>query len=1006
MLQWIRALITALPVLCVLSLVALPSARMAAQTSQTGALQGIVTIPNGRPVANVSVTLRRADGSYPRSSLTNEFGEFRINFIAPGTYELTTRLIGYRPVVFANLSVQASDVQRLAITLTPSRTELEAVRVTAGDALVSTSNTEFTSSLRARERELLPAARDANALVNFTPGARPNQVFGGSGAQANTYQLDGVTVNQPGVGGAFLLPNVDWIEDFKVIGLGAGAEYGNFQGGLINIVTKSGSNTRQGHIRTFFEHQSLNASNTNASEVGAELDNRFEFNGEVRGPIIRDKLYYYLSAQESQSGTRVVDQRTTNADRISYLGTLSERREQKYYGKLTYQSGPRDILNASVGFDNVARDRVGLSGFNDISATTRGSSPSTFYQGNWQRTISNNRFFELKVSGYNGKDDELPYSGFNTPAVVLLDAPNAPQYLNAYYARQNAPSSLGVSAIYDSYFKTAGWLHNLKFGGEYVMGSWTEQRTRNGGLTWYTEAGPNFDASNPATWQTIPSLGVYATADTGGRIDLNASTRNNALYVQDYVRINDHLSINAGLRFNQWRGLIKPGNGGGSRGSGRFTAVNAQAFDPRIGATVDVFGDASLVAKAHWGRFHQNMFALLFDRAPGANVFTNIDFCDWNNLDKTVLPELGRPYTRGDFGQLFTCFPGSNLANEAEAIEGYRQPYMDQITFGLEKTINRQLKASVLYINRQNKSVLSLVDTRIDRSWVPINNVRVSDARGAVKDPDGRDLVLPVIYVRGDDIRARLRAGDNIPGYSLPDTSQLFYEPVFVLRPVDEAQRRFNQVQLALQGDYARVSFNAAVAFTQLTGNVFSVNGYVNQAGEGVGPFVEKNAQINYQGNMPNVSPWDIKLRASGQLPWGFEGGAFFTYIAGDFWAPSLSVTRQLRYEVENADGSLTPLSDELFRNSSGQFVLTEPRGNRQFSGQANLDVRLQRVFTIARNDLILGLEAFNLFNGSATAAVNQVLNNQDPATPSSLVGAVRGRQMPTTLRLNVQYRL
>jgi hypothetical protein len=1005
-LQWTRASIPTLLTLCLISLLGLPGARLGAQTSQTGALQGTVVIPNGRPVANVLVTLQRVDGSYPRSSQTNEFGEFRINFIAPGTYELATRLIGYRPVVMANVTVQASDVQRLVITLTPSRTELEAVQVTAGEALVSTSNTEFTSSLRARERELLPAARDANALVNFTPGARPNQVFGGSDAQANTYQLDGVTVNQPGVGGAFLLPNVDWIEDFKVIGLGAGAEYGNFQGGLINIVTKSGSNTRQGHVRTFFEHRALNASNTNATEAGSELDNRFEFNGEVRGPIIRDKLYYYLSAQESQSGNRVVDQRSATAGNVSYLGTLAERREQKYYGKLTYQAGPRDIVNASLGYDNVTRERVGLSGFNDISATTQGRSPSAFYQANWQRTLSNNRFFELKVSGYSGQDNELPYNGANVPAVVLLDAPNAPQFNNAYYTRRNSPSSLGLSAMYDTYFNTIGWLHNLKLGGEYVFGSWLERRTRNGDLTWYTEAGENFDASNPATWQTIPSLGVYATTDTGGRIDLNANTRNAALYLQDYIRINDHLSINAGVRFNQWQGLIKPGNGGSSRGEGRFTAVNANAFDPRVGATVDVFGNASLVAKAHWGRFHQSMFALLFDRAPGANVFTNIDFCDWNNLDKSVLPELGKQYSRGEFGQLFTCFPGSNLANEAEAIEDYQQPYMDQITLSLEKSIGRQLKASVLYINRQNKSILSLVDTRINRSWVPINNVRVSDERGAVKDPDGRDLVLPVIYVRGDDIRARLRAGDNIPGYSLLDTSQLFYEPLFVLRPVDEAQRDFSQIQLALQGDYARVSFNAAIAFTQLTGNVFSVNGYVSQTGEGVGPFAEKNAQINYQGNLPNFSPWDIKLRASGQLPWGFEGGAFFTYIAGDYWAPSLSVSRQLRYDVENPDGSLTPLSDELFRNSSGQFVLTEPRGSRQFSGQANLDVRLQRVFTVGRNDLILGVEAFNLFNGSAATAVNQVLNNQDPATPSSLAGAVRARQAPMTFRLNVQYRL
>lgn len=976
-----------------------------AQTSQTGILQGSVALANGRVIANASVSLRRADGSYPRTTRTDPTGEFRLNFITPGVYDVSVRLVGFQPASYEGIVIRAAEVQRISVVLSPAAAELPAVTVNARASSISTSNTEFTTTLGSRERELLPAARNANALIAFIPGARPGQVFGGSTDQANVYQLDGVMVNQPGTGGSFLLPNVDWIEDFKVIGLGAGAEYGNFQGGLINIVTKSGSNSWQGQLRTFVENRTLNASNVNAFENGSELDNRVEVNGEIRGPIIRDKLYFYLSGQEARSGNRVVDFREAQSSDVAWLPTLSTRREQKYYGKLTWQASPNDIVNASLGLDNVFRERAGLSAFNAVDATVRGESPGVFYQANWQRTITNSKFLELKFSGYTAQDNESSYNGRNAPAVLLLEAPNTPQFANAIYTRRNAPSNYGVSGVYDAYFTQGITQHNVKVGGEYNIGLWRERRTRNGDYTWYTEAGQGFDALRPSTWEEIPSLGVYATTDTGGRIDLNAETHNAALFVQDYVRVNDHLSFNAGLRLGIWRGLITPGNGGGLRTS-KFQALSDAALEPRFGVTYDVRGNKDLVAKAHWGRFHQNLFALFFDRAPGANVFTNIEFCDWNNTDKTLLPELGRRYSADEFGNLFTCFEGSNLFNEAREIEDYRQPYMDQITLGIEKSLGRGLKAELLYINRRNRSVLSLVDRNINSNWSPIVNVRVADQRGAVKTPDGTDVVLPVVYVRHDDLYDRLAAGDVIPGYQRSDTARLIYNPSLVLRPVDEAQRDFNQLQLSLQGVYERLSLNAAVAYTNLTGNLFSVNGYFNPEGEADGPFVERNGQTNFNGRLSNFSPVDVKLRVSGTLPWGFEGGAFFTWISGDFWTPSLNVSRQATYSVQQPNGGSVELDERLFRGTVGQSIFTESRGSRQFDAQANLDVRLQRAFSVGRNDVIVGFEAFNVFNGNAITAVNETLNNQDAADPTSLAGAVRFRQPPTTLRLNVQYRL
>jgi hypothetical protein len=997
---------------------------LGAQTVQTGVLEGRVTLPDGRVIANVRVEIRQADGSFPRTTRTDELGAFRLGFIPPGTYDATLRQVGFQPVTVTGIVIRAAELQRISATLEPVRraaggerppgdsspsatpAPLEPVRVTADNAAGRATTPELTFSLSARERALLPTPRDANGLIAFTPGARPGQVYGGSTNQANLYQLDGVTVNQPGLGGAFLLPNVDWIEEFKVIGPGAGAEYGNFQGGLVNIVTKSGSNTLRGQLRTFVENRALSRQNLNAFEAGSELDSRVEVNGELRGPLVRDRLYFFLSGQQASSARRVVDARITEPAAVTFLPSQTERLERTAYGKLTWLASESDIVNFSLGLDDLRRERVALSAFTAPDATARGRSPSLFYQASLQRTVGPRAFFELKFSGYAGRDDELPYNGADFPSVALLDAPNTPRFANAAYSRRNTPSSHGVNGTWDAHLGTRRVRHHLKFGGEFTMGSWREERTRNGGLSWYTEAGDGFDPLDPRTWREIPSLGVYATADTGGRIDLDAGTVNSALFLQDDIRLGDRLTLSAGVRFGQWSGSITPGNGGGIRGRDRLQAVSARGWDPRLGATFDVLGDGRLVTRAHWGRYHQNLFALFFDRAPGSNVFTNIAYCDWNDRDGTVLPELGRAYTPTEFGQRFTCFPGANLVNEVRQIEEYRQPYMDQLTLGVTRALGRRLTAEVVYLQRRNGAVLSLVDKRVDRNWSPLADVRVADANGPVRDVNGKPLVLPLVYVRNDDLVERLRAGDVIPGYVRPDTLRLAFEQELVLRPVDEARRSFQQVQVTVSGAWPRLSFAGTLAWTRLTGNVFSVNGYFDPSGQGSGPFVEPNARLNFDGRLTNYAPWDARLRVTGQLPWGLEGGAFLTVVTGDFWTPTLGITRQQTFEVGAAGGGSVPLDSRLFRNAVGQAVFTEARGSRQYDALANLDVRLQKVLRLGRHDLIVGAEAFNLLNGAAVIERKVTLDAQDPAVPSSLAGAPRLRQAPTTVRLNVQWRL
>src|SRR5207249_5894082 len=96
-------------------------------------------------------------------------------------------------------------------------------------------------------------------------------------------------LNHPGLGGALLLPSPSWIETLEVRGLGAGADVGGAQGGLVELVTLRGRNVIEGALRTSFESERLNSTNLIPGEIGSELAGRRELDGQVRGPLVHDR---------------------------------------------------------------------------------------------------------------------------------------------------------------------------------------------------------------------------------------------------------------------------------------------------------------------------------------------------------------------------------------------------------------------------------------------------------------------------------------------------------------------------------------------------------------------------------------------------------------------------------------------------------------------------------------------------------------------------------------------
>ena len=981
---------------------------LAAQSGNTGIIQGRLSDSLGRNIGQAEITAEHQDGFTRRQTASDAGGSFRFAFLPPGPYRLTVRRIGYRSVIVSDVTVRAGRVEGISITLAAAALALDSIVVHAAAVRINTSDTEFGTRLTTRELGLLPLPNDTRDLVAFTPGARPNQIWGAATAQANNYQLDGVAVNHPGLGGDFLEPAPSWIEEIEVKGLGAGAEYGNFQGGLVNVVTKSGSNRFQGELRSNGESYHLNGSNLRVTEAGSEPSHRGELDGQLRGPILRDRLHFALFGQLIDRATRVLNR--VRQVRGDFVPDGPVELELKSLGKLTWQPTRRDILNAGFGVFKADDDRFGLNGFQSAEASQHRTSSTLFYNLSWQRTWTARNFVELKLAGFDGRDRREPYNGSAVPGIATLLEVNPRAYQNGEFRELRKPASVALALNWDGYLKTLGAEHHFKLGGEHGYGSWIQQRLRNGGMTWRPGerlTPPVFDPADPATWV----FNGVITSSWGGEVKLDSKVWNSALYVQDYIQLTRQFSLNPGIRWGAWRGRLRRADG-----ADYFTAVNTSAFEPRIGAVLDLSGHGALVAKAHWGILHQNLFAGFFDRAEGGDVYSNEERWAYSG------PAFSDPRTTFTVAERNASPSWTRVQtirlNEVGRVEHFKEPYVEQATLGLEKSFGGRLTASALYVRRRNKNMVAVVDRNVAQNYTVYENVTALDRFFRPIIWKGAPLVLPKLAVSNEDIiywRTLLGQGVVVgpdfvpPGMSAATLNALTYQPDNVLTNVPKAIRRFDQLQLGSTARFPTWWASGSATLTRLVGNLNSLTGTDDYTTATAGPFVRLNEQTNFYGDLNNQSRLEIKLQAGGNLPMRFRGGVFLSYFGGDRVTPTLTLS-DLLLEFALPDTSSTGkpparLRSFFFTTVTGQRIFVQPRGTYRYPAHTSLDFHLERGFGLGRAQASIALDAFNALGASTVTEVQTSVNGSLDPEFFSAYGEVRNRVPPRTIRLGVALR-
>ncbi|MGH7680117.1 MAG: TonB-dependent receptor [Gemmatimonadaceae bacterium] len=977
----------------------------AAPAYSQSAITGTVIGNDGRPVDAVTVTAVRADRSVAREAVTDVRGTFRLNELLPGVYSVTARKVGYRSAELPGVRVAAGQVLDVSVTLTQAPRQLSTITVVMSPTAVDASATELPVRLDREYTALLPSARTASSLIALVPGARKDQLWGGAPGVSNNYQLDGVSMNHPGLGGDFLTLSVDWIDRLDVRGLGAGAEHGNFQGGIINAITKTGTNERRYSLRTNFEAPALTASNFNLEEDGIEQAGRREIGGEAVGPIVRDRLFYFAAGQYVSRDMRSPNLATPVDDFQSYTERQSEARAM---GKLTWLSGPGQRVDLLAGYADFDIQHAGINGIDDPTGTQRISRPASFYGLTWNNSNGTRNQYDLRVAGFDASESRSGYGGPSVPGVHVLQFGRQPRYQNAQFSERLAPRSLSANAEWRT--RQRLWResdHELLIGGEITRGWWRNTRLRNGGLTWRPYPDSAFDANDASTWGTVAS-------EWGGEMRLNSDIASEAVFLQDkFSVLGSRLTITPGIRYSRWTGNVRPlcDPPGGRAGCHRFQAVQAVGFDPRIGVAWDVTGHNTFALKAHWGRYHQGMFALFFDRAEGANVYTNQRFYNFappiTSARTTFTPEQ-----RDAPGSGFDPFFTESILDASGRVDGYRQPYVDQSVLALEKSFGRSWKTEVTYTHRRNGDIVGLVDRNLATNYTPLTSVFVDHrfGRGQVLDPAGDRLVLPTAYITNQalkDLLAYLNARGQFPatvfGYDTAYVRASTWNPDVVLTAVPAARRHYDQVTVLLRTVQSNWRAEGSLTGARLKGNVPGVAGFGTTATRfSAGPFVNPNEGINGYGYLPDAFEMEGKLWLTARLPYSIQGGLLYTHVLGERFTPTFGLHGRYAYS-DSAFFPVPPLTmtDEVFGSSYGQTILIEPRGSRRYGSRAIVDAHLE---WRSPRRLVVTMDLFNALGANAIVGVKTAIDDQSPTDPTSKFGAPRLRVAPRTLRFGLRF--
>ncbi|MGH9452932.1 MAG: carboxypeptidase regulatory-like domain-containing protein, partial [Terriglobia bacterium] len=292
----------------------------AAWASITGSISGVVMDPSGAVIPGVNVIALNTQTGIRQTVVTDAKGFYNFPALPIGSYDIDVQQSGFRHYRQTGLVINANSALRADVSLQVGATTQE-VTVSSAALHVETRNTQMGEVIGNTKMTAVPLnGRSFTNLLALQPGVSPyynvaspgdrpasgdiqdsgNQSVNGQREAANGFMVNGANVEEGRNNGAAIVPNLDSIAEFRIITNNFDAEYGNYSGGQVNVVTKSGTNQFHGDAFEFLRNTSFDSRNFYSPSVGAFIQN--QFGGTVGGPIKHDKAFFFADYQ----GTRQI----------------------------------------------------------------------------------------------------------------------------------------------------------------------------------------------------------------------------------------------------------------------------------------------------------------------------------------------------------------------------------------------------------------------------------------------------------------------------------------------------------------------------------------------------------------------------------------------------------------------------------------------------------------------------------------------------------------------------
>jgi hypothetical protein len=641
----------------------------AAAQTLLGTVTGVVKDEQGGAIPGALVSLVGKTGT--KTATSGSDGSYRFLAVEPGTYTVQAQMPDFasrkRDDVVVTIGKQA------LVDFTLKIGGMSDTTTVIGDAPVVDVSSSSTNNQLSQDLLFNMPIRPVNAatgMLNFAPGINGQSAYGGDASSANALLIDGVDTRDPSGGTAWTFFNYDLVQEVQLIGIGAPAEYGAFTGASVNTLTKSGGNRFSGLFNALYTKSSLASSNLTSAITDAnpalaqpaKVINQTDLTAQLGGPIMQDKLFFFLSAErfhrrQDPSGP------ITAADEVS----------PRINGKLTWQPSANDTVSASLQYDNY--NIIGRAGPPALLAsdetTNREDAPEYVWNTSYRHLFGSKTFVEVKYTGWWGFYDLNP----EVTRPGRLDDNGAYTVSQGwfYYAdRSRHQVNASVSHFAEAYGK-----HDLKFGVEVERSKTRDRYGYVDNIFYYDVGGKPYQAY---------SYGY----------DLNGRNKRESLYVQDSWKVGDRVTLNPGLRLD----FV----GGGNPDTG--TLYSATNLAPRLGMAVDLTGDHKTVLKGSYSRYYDGIFNDMYKAAtPG--------IADKVTYDVSACPSIAAP-----------CPPslrvevGRTTSTVAHVDPNIKHPNVDEVSLGLERAVGNDIRVSVTGLWRKNNNFIGTVLP--DARWQPI----------------------------------------------------------------------------------------------------------------------------------------------------------------------------------------------------------------------------------------------------------------------------------------------